>query len=201
MPTNISGIAAPPATLQHTQWCDLSRHDSGADLPAPDPDWNICFGTERTLYFAERGNPYADVEEISAGLSLSHCDIWGEPADVLVLASVNGHDSMCLNPDQLAPIAHLLLCLDAEYRGETARAAELMALAEAGVVEHEPDTAREERREAARVAWQEQSAKDEAAKRKRDAVAEAEAMVARFEENLAEARAILAERQAAEVPA
>lgn len=76
-----------------------------------------------------------------------------------------------------------------------------MAQAEAGVVEQEPDTEREERREAAHIAWQEQAAKDEAAKRKQNAVAEAEGIVARCEEQLAEARMLLAERQNAEVTA
>lgn len=200
--TKVSGVAAASTTLQHTPWCDPERHDDGnTHSLGADPSWQICFSTPRELDFGERATPGADVEAFGGGLGFAHRDIWGVEGDVLAYVNVNGADAMCLTPDQLAPIGHLLLALDAEYRGETVRAAELMALAEAGVVEQTPDAEREALREAARVAWQEQAAKDEAAKRKQAAVAEAEGLVARCEQQLADARQYLAETQNTEVSA
>lgn len=201
MTTNISGIAAPPATLQHTPWCDPSAHDDGATHTTPDPAWQICFSRPRSLEFGERGDAAANVEEITAELNFAHTDVWGERADILALVNVNGVTGLCLTPDQLAPIGHLFLSLDAEYRSETETADALMALAEAGVVEIEVNVEREERREAARRAWQEKAAKDEAARRKHAARVEAEGLVARCEQNLAEARQHLAKAEAAEVSA
>lgn len=161
--TRIISDSSRAVTFPHAPWCDPSEHDDGSTHPTPDPDWQICFAARRTLEFGERDNAAANVEEICADLSFAHTDVWGERADVLVLLDVNGRDCLCLTPDQLAPIAHLLLAVDAEHRGETEQAEAFMTEALAGVVEIEVDTEREARREAARRAWQEKAAAKEAA--------------------------------------
>ena len=162
---NGSGIAAPSTTFPHTPWCDSDHHDDGTTHPIPDADWQICFSERLEVEFGERDNPCANVDTISAELSFAHTDIWGERADVVAHVDANGVDGFCLTPDQLLPIAKLLLSLDAMYKGDTEAADALMAEARTSVVDIEIDTEREARREAARLAWQEKAEAEEAPRR------------------------------------